>query len=123
MKYLLDQGLSRSTVDYLLEMGIESEHVGSLGMAAASDAEILEEGRKREAVVVTLDADFHALLALSGALLPSVVRIRIEGMKGEQVASIIQRVEAVALSDLEAGAAVTVTERRIALRRLPLSAK
>ncbi len=123
MKYLLDQGLSRSTIEYLLEMGIESEHVGTLGMAAASDSEILEEGRKRDAVVVTLDADFHTLLALSGALLPSVVRIRIEGMKGEQVASVIQRVEAVAMSDLEAGAAVTVTERRIALRRLPLSAK
>ncbi len=78
MKYLLDQGLSRSTVKYLLEMGIESEHVGGLGMSTASDAEILEEGRKRHAVVVTLDADFHALLALSDALLPSVVRIRIE---------------------------------------------
>ena len=50
MKYLLDQGLSRSTVEYLREMGIESEHVGNLGMAAASDAEILEEGRKRDAV-------------------------------------------------------------------------
>jgi len=123
MKYLLDQGLSRSTVEYLLEIGIESEHVGSLGMAAASDAEILEEGRKRDAVVVTLDADFHSLLAISGALFPLVVRIRIEGMKGEQVASIIQRVEARAISDLEAGSAVTVTERRIALRRLPLSAK
>lgn len=123
MRYLLDQGLSRSTVEYLREMGIESEHVGTLGMAAASDAAILEEGRKREAVVVTLDADFHALLALSGALFPSVIRIRIEGMKGEQVASIIQRVEAAAMSDLVSGAAVTVTERRIALRRLPLSAK
>ncbi|MDP1563331.1 MAG: hypothetical protein Q8M16_18270 [Pirellulaceae bacterium] len=73
--------------------------------------------------MVTLDADFHALLALSGALFPSVIRIRIEGMKGEQVASIIQRVEAAAMSDLVSGAAVTVTERRIALRRLPLSAK
>ena len=123
MKYLLDQGLSRSTVESLREMGIESEHVGNLGMAAASDAEILEEGRKRDAVVVTLDADFHSLLAFSRALFPSVVRIRIEGMKGEQVASIIQRVESVAMSDLEAGAAVTVTERRIALRRLPLNAK
>ena len=37
MKYLLDQGLSRSTVKYLQEMGIESDHVGNLGMAAASD--------------------------------------------------------------------------------------
>jgi len=100
MKYLLDQGLSRSTVEYLREMGIEAEHVGNLGMAAAIDAEILEEGRKRAAVVVTLDADFHALLAISGALSPSVVRIRIEGLRGEQVASLIQRVEAVVMRDI-----------------------
>lgn len=84
MKYLLDQGLPRSTIRYLWEMGIESEHVGGLGMAAASDSEILEEARSRVAVVVTLDADFHGLLALSGASLPSVVRIRIEGMKANK---------------------------------------
>ena len=47
MNYLLDQGLARSTVEYLREMGIESEHVGNLGMAATSDREILDEGRKR----------------------------------------------------------------------------
>ena len=47
MSYLLDQGLARSTVDHLRDMGIESEHVGNLGMAAASDIEILEEGCKR----------------------------------------------------------------------------
>lgn len=123
MKYLLDQGLARSTVDHLREMGIESEHVGTLGMAAASDSEILEEGRTRGWVVVTLDADFHALLALSEASNPSVIRIRIEGMKGDRVASIISRVQESAAIDLAEGAAVTVTERRIAIRRLPLSAK
>ncbi len=103
MKYLLDQGLARSTVDYLREIGIESEHVGNvgnLGMAAASDLDILEEGRKRGWVVVTLDADFHALMALSEASLPSVIRIRIEGMKGDKVASIISRVHEAAAIDL-----------------------
>jgi len=123
MNFLLDQGLARSTVEYLREMGIESEHVGNLGMAASSDSEILDEGRTRGWVVVTLDADFHALLALSEASSPSVIRIRIEGMKGDQVARIISRVQEVASIDLEEGVAITVTERRIAIRRLPLSAK
>jgi len=54
-----------NTSPRLREMEIESEHVGNLGMAAFSDSEILDEGRKRDWVVVTLDADFHALLTLS----------------------------------------------------------
>ncbi len=120
MKFLLDQGLPRSTVLHLQGMGIEAEHVGSLGLATASDATILDEGRDRGAIVVTLDSDFHALLALSNASLPSVIRIRVQGLKGDAVARIIQRVIERAESDLVAGSAITVTYRRLALRRLPL---
>lgn len=62
------------------------------------------------------------ILALSEASSPSVIRIRIEGMKGDQVARIINRVQEAASIDLEEGVAITVTEPRIAIRRLPLSA-
>ena len=123
MKFLLDQGLPRSTVQHLQDMGLEAEHVGNLGLARASDETIIEEGRNRGAVVVTLDSDFHALLALSNASSPSVIRIRIEGLKGDGVARIIQHVLQSAESDLVAGAAVSVSHRRLALRRLPLIGK
>jgi len=122
MKYLLDQGLPRSTVEYLRELGIASEHVGNLGMAQASDSKILEAGRDNGWVVVTLDADFHALLAHSHATTPSVVRIRVEGMKGDRVAKFIQQIDQTIHGELSAGVAVTMTERRLALRRLPLLA-
>lgn len=122
MRYLLYQGLARSAVEYLRQAGIESVHVGDLGMAAASDAMILEEGIRRDAIVVTLDADFHSLRAFSNATMPSVVRIRMEGLKGIDLALMIQRVAELATEDLEAGAAVTVTNRRIAIKRLPLIA-
>lgn len=123
MKFLLDQGLPRSTVEHLQALGLESEHVGNLGMATATDEAILAEGNARDSIVVTLDSDFHALLALSNASSPSVIRIRIQGLKGENVATIIARVVEATEDDLMAGAAVTVTDRRLALRRLPLVAK
>ena len=122
MKLLLDQGLPRGTVRHLTDMGITAEHVGDLGMSTATDAQILEAARDRQAVVVTLDSDFHALLATLRAVSPSVVRVRIEGLKGEQLAMILQRVLAVAGEELEAGAMVSVTADRIRVRRLPISA-
>ena len=122
MKLLLDQGLPRGTIRHLAELGIAAEHVGDLGMARATDAEILESARERQAVVVTLDSDFHTLLATSRAVSPSVVRIRIEGLKGEPLASILGRVLGEAQTELEAGAVVSVTVDRIRVRRLPIGA-
>ena len=120
MKLLLDQGLPRSTVRHLASVGIAAEHVGDLGMARAADAHILDVARQRQAVVVTLDADFHALLATSHATNPSVVRIRIEGLNGERLAAILGQVLAVTHAELEAGAVVSVTARRIRVRLLPI---
>jgi len=122
MKFLLDQGLPRSTVAYLRAIGLEAEHIGDLGLASATDKTILAEGNTRGAIVVTLDSDFHALLALSNASSPSVIRIRLQGLKGKGVAQIVQQVVEAAGHDLIAGVAVTITDRRLALRRLPLFA-
>ena len=120
IQFLLDQGLPRSTVQHLQSVGLPSVHVANLGLAAATDEAILKAGRDRGAIVVTLDSDFHALMARSEASAPSVIRIRIQGLRGDGVARVIQQVVQLVESDLLAGAAVTVTERRLALRRLPL---
>ncbi len=120
MKLLLDQGLPRSTTLYLAKVGIEALHAGELGLATAADSKILEFALQEQRVVVTLDADFHALLALSGASEPSVIRIRIEGLRAEAHARLLIQVLSVCESDLEKGSMVTVTERGIRVRQLPL---
>jgi predicted nuclease of predicted toxin-antitoxin system len=120
MRLLLDQGLPRSTVPQLREEGIEALHVGEIGLASASDAKILEFGLREQRVVVTLDADFHALLAISGAKEPSVIRIRIEGLGAEDHARLLAHALSACKKDLEKGAMVTVTENGIRIRQLPL---
>ena len=67
MKLLLDQGLPRSAAALLRQAGVDTVHVGDVGQAHAEDAVLLQLGRDSERVVVTLDADFHTLLALSEA--------------------------------------------------------
>ncbi len=72
------------------EAGIDTVHVSEIGYSTADDAAILQRGREEERIVITFDADFHALLALSRAITPSVIRIRIEGLYGKKTADLIQ---------------------------------
>jgi predicted nuclease of predicted toxin-antitoxin system len=121
MTLLLDQGLPRSTVQELAALGIAAEHVGNLGLAAAADDTILQEARRRGLIVVTLDADFHAILAHAGATDPSVIRVRIEGLDAFSLARLLHQVLSVAATDLAAGAAVSITvPDLVRIRRLPL---
>lgn len=89
-------------------------------MSSASDSAILAHARAEHRTVVTLDADFHALLALSSAHSPSVIRLRIEGLKGIETAHLIQRVLERAAHEIQAGAVVTVIARDVRVKRLPI---
>lgn len=117
---LLDQGLPRTTIIHLRDSGLKAEHVGDLGLASVEDNTILARARDYGQIVVTLDADFHAELALSGAKGPSVIRIRIEGLKAKQLADLLVRVLDRCGDELKSGAMVTVTESSVRIRHLPL---
>lgn len=121
MHLLLDQGVPRQTADLLRAVGVVVEHVSDLGMAAASDDQILAYAQSISATVITHDSDFHALLALSGQQQPSVIRLRDEKLRHEAIAplllSILQRHGAA----LKAGAAVSVRGRRIRIHKLPIT--
>jgi len=118
--FLLDQGLPRSAANELTRRGFDTVHTGDIGMAMATDEQILDHARHERRTVVTLDADFHALLALSNASSPSVVRIRIERLQGAQLAALVDRVITMCEGDLKAGAMVTVDEQSVRVRGLPL---
>jgi predicted nuclease of predicted toxin-antitoxin system len=123
MKLLLDQDTSAGAAEILRVGGIDVLHAGEVGLSRADDADILTWCRREERVLITLDADFHALLAIAGARAPSVVRIRIEGLRDRALADLIKRVLAAVGDDLQRGSAVTVTVSSIRLRALPLTAE
>lgn len=120
MKLLLDQGLPRSATLILRELGYEATHVGEIGMARATDSEILAFAREYNAVVVTLDADFHALLARDAATSPSVVRIRMEGLRAEALSALVHAVIESCRDALTTGAAVSADGQTARARRLPI---
>ena len=119
-RLLLDQGVARSAGDTLRALGWDVVHVGEIGLAQAEDVDIIEAARSQQRVCVTRDSDFHALLALSGEKLPSVIRIRIESLTGEGVARVLLTVFERFEDQLSRGAFVTVTAGKIRLRPLPI---
>ena len=119
-KVLLDQGLPRTSAGLLREIGWDVQHVSERGMSQAEDVAIIELARQEQRVVVTLDADFHAFLAVSGASGPSVVRIRSEGLKAAQIATLLQHIFAVAGNEMAGGAMVTVLDEKIRIKHLPI---
>jgi predicted nuclease of predicted toxin-antitoxin system len=121
IKILLDQGLPRTAALVLRERGWDVQHVSERAMSQAEDSAIIHLARQEGRMVVTLDADFHALLAVSGMVGPSVLRIRQEGLKAQQVASLIERVLTLTRDELNHGALITVADGKIRIKLLPVS--
>jgi predicted nuclease of predicted toxin-antitoxin system len=89
-------------------------------MSRAEAPDIIEWARAHDAVVITLDADFHAELAVSGASKPSVIRLRLQGLEGAGVAELVLGIledHALALAE---GCMITVKRRKITLHKLPV---
>ena len=120
MKLLLDQGTPRSAAHLLRQAGHNAVHTGEIGMAEADDGEILKRASDEQRVIITLDADFHQHLALSQARSPSVIRIRIEGLRAEAFSEMAENVIRQCEDDLKTGAVISVTDLKIRVRHLPI---
>lgn len=120
IRILLDQGLARSAADSLRNCGWDVVHASEATLSRATDTEILEYARQSNRIVVTLDADFHAILAVTNADSPSVIRIRQEGLHGPELAELLQQVWNKVNTQLQDGALVTVTSTTIRIHRLPV---
>jgi len=117
---LLDQGLPRSAASLLRDEGWDVLHTGDIGLSRYTDIQILEFARNNQRVIITLDSDFHTILALENASTPSVIRIRLEGLRGPDLALLIKRIWAKIEPQVKKGAMVTVTESGIRIRNIPL---
>jgi predicted nuclease of predicted toxin-antitoxin system len=89
-------------------------------MSRATDDEIVAWALEQTAIVVTLDADFHAILAVTRASSPSVIRIRMQGLDAPAVAGLVQSVIAGFANELSAGSLVTVKANKTTCHKLPI---
>lgn len=121
MKFPLDESVSPLVAGPLVEAGHEVVHARDVGLRSAPDATVLAAALDGGRVLVTLDTDFGALIAHSGAQLPSVVLFRGEVTRqpSAQAELLLVNLEQFAV-DLVQGAVVVIGDDRVRIRRLPI---
>lgn len=119
MKILLDAGVPWRTRELLTRLGHDVVHANEVRIGAA-DAFLVDWAIKEKRFIVTLDADFHAILAERKAAAPSVIRLRVETLRHEEAASLICRILGQFGEELEQGAAISANRTRARVHRLPL---
>lgn len=120
LRFLADMNLSPVTVRSLQERGLDVIRVSDLLSATTSDAEILEFARRVDRVIVTQDLDFSALLALAGYDRPSLITLRLSVTDPATVTNMLLKILSEIASLLRQGAAITVDDRKIRVRTLPI---
>ena len=121
MKFLADMGLARSTVAFLRAHGHDAVHLRDEGLQRLSDEQIVEKALAEGRVILTHDLDFSRIVAVSRAHLPSVITFRLADMRPAQVNAYVADVLDRFGRPLEAGGLVSVSERSVRVRRLPVS--
>jgi predicted nuclease of predicted toxin-antitoxin system len=121
MRFLLNLNVPRGLGTRLGGLGHECRHAGDIGMAQASDVEIVEEARRREEVIVTHDLDYGQLLAFSGEPAPSVILLRLHNVHPDNLLDRISRAWPEIEGPLSGGAIVVLEDATHRIRGLPLS--
>lgn len=120
MKFLLDMGLARSTANFLRDRGHDAVHLREQGLQRLSDDAIIGKARAEGRVILTHDLDFGRIIALSQSHVPSVITFRLNDMRPDKVNHYLTHTLARFAEQLEAGALVSVNERAIRARPLPV---
>jgi predicted nuclease of predicted toxin-antitoxin system len=121
MKLLIDQGLPRSLCAELERSAERVVHIGMLILECETDENLLEFASAEGWVMVTLDIDFHDLLALRRLSKPSVIRVVAEGRSASEIGAGLRKVLVALAKELELGCMETTDLLRVRVRMLPVS--
>ena len=120
MKFLVDMGLSPTIVGFLENLGHDAVRVNQLGMATASDEEIIAYATGHDSVVLTVDLDFGDILSHTELRKPSVIIFRLKEPSTEKVQAILESSYPQIEVHLKSGSIVVIDEYKIRIRELPI---
>jgi predicted nuclease of predicted toxin-antitoxin system len=120
MKLIVDMNMSTKWAVALREAGFEALHWSDLGDAESSDDDIMAYALANDAIVLTRDMDFSAILAANRLKKPSVMHLsdrdRFQPLTVERVVLSLSRFE----TELAKGAIISMSGGRVRVRDLPI---
>jgi predicted nuclease of predicted toxin-antitoxin system len=120
MNFLLNMNIRREMIAPLQKRGHACRHVGDIGMSRAKDDEIVAEAKRRGEVILTHDLDYGHLLAFSGEKAPSVIILRLRNLSVNEVLSRLDSIWKEIESPLMNGAIVSLSDKSLRIRKLPI---
>ena len=115
--------LSPTWVDFLEAEGFEVVHWSFVGDPCATDTTLMAWAVANGCVVLTHDLDFGVLLALTHAVAPSVVQVRVQDPSPQSVGHDLIRVLRLREDLLKSGALLTIDKNKDRVRLLPFAGR
>src|SRR3989338_2351972 len=111
--------VSQRTAIWLKECGFDAVHVRDRGMAKSDDAKIFDLAAAENRIIITMDLDFSAILALTKTNGPGVILLRMHRPNPESIKfrlGILFKSH----SETDIVSSITIVEdARIRIRKLP----
>lgn len=120
MKLLANLHIAPRTVAFLCEQGHDVLRIDAVLPCDSPDEEIVREAMRLERIILTQDLDYSDIIALSGETRPSLVTLRLSSSRIENVNTVLARALPGVEADLLRGAIVTIQDRAIRVRLLPI---
>ena len=123
MRFLVDMCVNVRVAEWLRSQGHDAVHLRDEGLQRLANGEIFQKAASENRAVLTFDLDFSEIAALTQGQLASVVVLRLQNTRFQNV---IDRLSAVLLESaaaLDKGAVISVEESRHRIRYLPVGAR
>ncbi len=121
LRFIADVHISPLTVTALRTNGYDILRTTELLSATAPDSNILEIARVEARIIITQDLDFSMLIALAKYNQPSLITLRLSSANPDTITQKLLIVLPSLEEELRSGSAITINDKSIRIRKLPIS--